>query len=142
MSDCLGCGGLLTGRQKKWCSASCSKQEGRRKHLWDRYQITPEQWDIILEFQGGVCAVCKREPTETRKLCVDHEHGGIVRGLICNYPCNLQIIRKHKKPDLLQNAADYLRNPPAVQALGMAITAPPVVRKERTPSRRQRRGGR
>lgn len=138
-SDCVVCGGILTGRRKKYCSSSCSKLAGRTAHLLKIYGLTPEQWSAILDYQGGVCAICKRPPTGTRKLCVDHEHGGIVRGLICNYPCNLQLIRKHKTDVLLRSAADYLASPPAVEALGIAIVAPERPKRKRQPVRRRPR---
>jgi hypothetical protein len=74
-------------------------------------------------------------------LVVDHEHdggpSGKVRGLICVIPCNLKIVARHKSPDLLQAAADYLRDPPAVKVFGEVI-APGRPRKKRRARRRKR----
>lgn len=66
----------------------------RRSHLKQLYGITPERYDLLLQQQGGVCAICKR-PRQTR-LHVDHDHaccpgrrscGECVRGLLCG-SCN------------------------------------------------------
>lgn len=77
---------------------------------WKRrgIEFTPEQYDDLLNEQGGVCAVCKRPPG-AKRLAVDHDHStGRVRGLTC-FRCNKFIIGRHRTPDLLQAGADYLR---------------------------------
>lgn len=139
--ECVGCGGTLTGRRRKYCSSYCAKRAGRNTYLVNRYGITQDQYDELLEYQGGVCAVCKLPPKGRRVLVVDHEHtggpSGKVRGLICVIPCNLRIVAKHKQPDLLQAAADYLREPPAVKLFGEVI-APGRPRKRRQPRKRKR----
>lgn len=64
-----------------------------RKSNLGLYGITPEQYDIMLEKQGGVCAICGQ--VETRmlnhkivRLSVDHNHKtGKIRGLLC-HKCN------------------------------------------------------
>ncbi len=53
-----------------------------------RYGITIQDYDTMLENQGGKCAICRRERLGKRKLCVDHDHAtGKVRGLLCTV-CN------------------------------------------------------
>lgn len=62
-----------------------------------RYGITPEDYDRVLQHQGGVCAICKSPPKNVR-LHIDHEHGtNTVRGLLC-YQCNrlLGHLEKHQ----------------------------------------------
>jgi predicted nucleic acid-binding Zn ribbon protein len=61
-------------------------------HIKNRYNITLEEWDIMLLQQGGVCAICKRpQSVEGKRLAVDHDHiTNRVRGLLCN-PCNMLI---------------------------------------------------
>lgn len=52
----------------------------RRVHLRRKYGITPEEYDELLERQGGTCALCPA----TQRLCVDHDHDtGRIRGLLC-----------------------------------------------------------
>lgn len=57
------------------------------------YGITVEEYDRLLEAQGGTCARCKKPPSETLRLAVDHCHTtGRVRGLLCG-PCNTYLGR-------------------------------------------------
>ena len=72
--------------------------ESRNSHYKHRYGITLDDYNALLEQQGGVCAICGEPPSpkNTRahwnnKLCVDHCHdGGHVRALLCN-DCNLAV---------------------------------------------------
>src|SRR5688572_29467720 len=52
------------------------------------YGITVEQYEKMLELQGGVCAICGNPPGRQR-LAVEHDHGPSkrVRGLAC-WKCN------------------------------------------------------
>lgn len=67
-----------------------------RRNLKALYNITPEQYDEMLEAQGGVCGICGKPPMGSRRLAVDHDHrccpgskscGECVRGLLCG-SCN------------------------------------------------------
>ena len=63
-------------------------------------------YDLMLERQRGVCAVCGEQPA--RSLCVDHCHAtGKVRGLLCS-PCNLAIGQFKDSPARLRKAAAYV----------------------------------
>lgn len=107
----------------------------RAYHLKSLYNMSVEQYDTILDSQGGVCAICLRPP-RGKKLSVDHDHiTGIVRGLLCT-SCNLRVVGKHRKGDVLRRAADYLDAPPAVNVIG-EVVAPN--RKKKRPARRRRR---
>jgi hypothetical protein len=47
----------------------------RRKHrLRCVYGISLEEYDAMLDRQGGVCAICKKKPDEGKVLFVDHCH--------------------------------------------------------------------
>jgi hypothetical protein len=132
------CGNELTGKQRRWCSDTCSKDGARAARLRAIFDISPEDYDAILAEQGGVCAVCGREPT-TVFFPVDHSHRtGLVRGVICSY-CNLRVVAKHTDPHLLQRAADYLRDPPARRALGRDVVAPGRPKKKRKPRTTRRK---
>ncbi len=57
------------------------------------YGITLEQYEEMLEAQGGVCKICGDPPPTGRKkyLSVDHCHQtGRVRGLLCTQ-CNTRL---------------------------------------------------
>lgn len=54
----------------------------REIHLRNKFGLTPEEYDAILESQGVVCALCESQPTPGISLHVDHDHGtGEIRGL-------------------------------------------------------------
>jgi hypothetical protein len=82
----------------------CGVLGWRCKHLsradWLRwkYGLTPDQYDELLDAQGGVCAICERTPEENgNRLTVDHDHTtGKIRGLLCKV-CNRDVgrIEKH-----------------------------------------------
>lgn len=78
-----------------------------------KFGLTLESYDILLESQGGVCAVCQRPERKARlgvvmAIAVDHDHdSGVVRGLLCN-ACNLGLGKFEDDPARLRAAADYL----------------------------------
>lgn len=133
---CQECGKPLTGRQSKFCSDGCRKQAARWAWILAVYGLTPEDYRAILAHQGGKCAICKKTFPEGKTPHVDHEHGKapFVRGILCAY-CNTRLVGRLKNHQLAQWLADYLRDPPAVTALGRAVHAPgrpPKKRKRRT----------
>jgi len=82
----------------------------RKAHLKKMYNITLEEYDILLEKQNGVCAICFGKETSYRNevLSVDHNHEtGKIRGLLCN-TCNRAIGLLKDDPKLLINAVNYL----------------------------------
>lgn len=74
----------------------------RAYHLKTNYGLTVEEYDELLQKQGGVCAICSNPP-KAQSLHVDHDPkccprtrgkqgtiktcGKCIRGLVC-YPCN------------------------------------------------------
>ena len=74
------------------------------------YGLTREDYAVLLEEQGGVCAIC-REPCATgQTLSVDHDHAtGRVRGLLCR-TCNLGIGHLRDDARLVASALEYLRS--------------------------------
>ncbi|WP_037821884.1 endonuclease VII domain-containing protein [Streptomyces sp. NRRL B-24720] len=69
-----------------------TSEERRARDLRNKYGITPEQYDQLLEAQGGLCAIC-RGPQRGRRpvLAIDHCHeSGLVRALLCDY-CNFKV---------------------------------------------------
>jgi len=85
-------------------------------------------WDDIDRHQGHVCFICGQKQKSGIRLATDHSHAsGLVRGLLCA-SCN-RILGKIEDPrfwskqtvEKLLRAAEYLSNPPAVQALGKEV---------------------
>lgn len=85
----------------------------RRAHFKKSYGITIEDYDIMSESQGHVCAICGNAETAKnqygiKRLAVDHCHqSGTVRGLLCA-DCNRALGMFRDNPNLLRKAADYL----------------------------------
>ncbi len=80
--------------------------------LEKRYGITLEQYNELVEIQGGRCAICNKLPTGTnhtsKRLAVDHCHAtGAVRGLLCG-TCNTTIGMIEDRPELLDRMRRYL----------------------------------
>jgi hypothetical protein len=127
------CGNELVGRQRKWCSERCSKDGARAARLAQVFNLTPEEYDQILEHQGGKCAICHRLPKPGKRLAVDHDHKtGFVRGLLC-FMCNKRVLGARSAEVLVKTAA-YVTDPPARKALGRDVVAngrPPKKRKRR-----------
>lgn len=136
-----GCEQLLTGRQKKYASSECSKRAGRAAWVMRVYGLTLEEFDAILAFQDGRCGVCQREPRAGETFHIDHEHSnkgaGVVRGILCPY-CNTRLVGRLKSHERAQQLADYLRDPPAVRALGHPVIANGRPKRKRQPRKRAR----
>lgn len=83
--------------------------------LADNFNLTPEMWMAIFNFQKGLCALCKCPLDKT--INTDHDHkSGLVRGLLC-FRCN-QALRESMTLDFVRKVLDYLIYPPATTALG------------------------
>lgn len=85
----------------------------RHKERERKFGITRQKYADLFHSQNGVCAICFKPETATRKgvikaLAVDHDHQtGEVRGLLCS-DCNTGIGKLKDDPEVLRNAADYL----------------------------------
>jgi hypothetical protein len=74
---------------REYNRAKCQDPRFRlNKHLKHKYGITIEEYEDMLDKQGGVCYICHRECKVNGRLCVDHCHrSGKVRALLCTQ-CN------------------------------------------------------
>jgi hypothetical protein len=76
----------------------------RHYHLKHRYGIGADDFDALVEQQGGVFAICGKEAPEH----VDHSHvTGAVRGILC-FNCNGGLGQFKDSIDSLVNAVAYL----------------------------------
>jgi hypothetical protein len=79
----------------------------RRFRLRNKYNLTPDQADELLDGQGGVCAICN-EDDPTGGWVVDHDHdSGVVRGILCR-KCNSGIGLLKDSVSVLRAATIYL----------------------------------
>jgi len=97
----------FNGECKPCVAMRVKNRNYRSKHLRRTYGITEDQYQMLLDAQGGVCAICG-EPPRTRRLAVDHCHkGGHVRGLLCSH-CNGAIGMLKDDPVIANKAVEYL----------------------------------
>lgn len=77
-----------------------------KKHV-DFLNTVRPFYDRILEYQDGVCGVCKLPPSTRRKFDLDHDHRQMyARGLL-HARCN-RALPAWITPEWLRQAADYL----------------------------------
>jgi Autographiviridae endonuclease VII len=97
-------------RVRAWAARNRDKRlrKLRETHLRNKFGLTVEEYDEILEAQDGVCALCDSLPTPGISLHVDHDHGtGEIRGLLC-VRCNNALGLFREDPDLLKRAVRYV----------------------------------
>lgn len=91
------------------------QKRGRRRDILRKFNITPEEYELLLLKQGSVCAICKQPETalgsfdkKPKRLAVDHCHKtDVVRGLLCSR-CNLAIGYLGEQDGLFDAAKQYL----------------------------------
>lgn len=103
------------------------KEKAKDLRLRREYHITLAEFKKTLEYQQGVCFICKKKLNKKGiplLLAVDHRHDdGLVRGLLC-WPCNKAIAVLQDSMERAYNAYLYLKNPPFVVTNGERFTAP------------------
>lgn len=73
-----------------------------------KYGITEHEYNMLLFFQNGVCAICGQLDKSGRQLAIDHDHiSGKNRALLCG-SCNNGLGRFKDNVEALRNAANYL----------------------------------
>lgn len=109
-------------RHRHWCrpcmaaylKAWHEKRGGRTVYYRQRDTgVTPEQYAQMVLAQGGVCAICLRDPKGTTKRCdvlnADHDHAtGKPRGLLCGH-CNRALGLLRDDVEIMQAAIDYIK---------------------------------
>lgn len=102
---------LCTGeRVRDWADANPEKVKAKARAgaLRRKYGLTVEEYESLLEGQGGACALCGVKP-EGRRLLVDHDHEtNRVRGLLCTR-CNSALAQFGDTVDGLQRAVEYVQ---------------------------------
>jgi len=105
-------------------------EKRRDSYLRRTYNISLSEYLSILEFQDHKCCICRKE-LDGISNAVDHDHkSGVVRGILCAY-CNHRVLGRMTDWEIAQRMADYLREPPAVAALGNRIVPKKSPRKRR-----------
>lgn len=74
----------------------------------NKYGVTPEKYQEMLDEQSHVCAICGGTNPDGRQLFIDHCHKtNKVRGLLCT-TCNSGIGYLDDSPEMLRRAWQYL----------------------------------
>lgn len=105
-------------KEREWSrkARSSNPRKKRNKYLWDTHKITIEQYEEMLESQGGVCAICLGPSVNEGNFSVDHDHdccpgstscGKCVRALLCGH-CNRGLGLFNDNRGLLEAASQYL----------------------------------
>ena len=89
----------------------------RNRTLKCEYGIGIAEYEQMFQAQKGLCAIClkpesviDKKRNAVRRLAVDHCHTtNKIRGLLC-YGCNVSIGKMNDDPEVLERAAQYIRN--------------------------------
>ncbi len=107
-----GCLQLRTGKDSPAYKhgRSNTKEYDLELHMKRNYGLDFSKYNMMLENQNGVCAICSSLPPKHHKqrLNIDHCHStGRVRGLLCD-ACNRALGLMKDSPDLMLKAISYL----------------------------------
>jgi hypothetical protein len=89
------------------------RQYAQKHRLREKFGITIDHYQALLDQQGGKCAICNGVEQVasngiSRLMAVDHNHDtGSIRGILCTN-CNRAIGLLHDDPVILQKAIAYL----------------------------------
>jgi hypothetical protein len=101
------------------------KAANHEKRVQETYGLKKGEYAQLYEFQGGLCALCRRATGASRRLSVDHDHAtGEVRGLLCR-PCNSLLGHARDKARFFLLCIWYLRYPPYRRMQGEGLRWPP-----------------
>jgi hypothetical protein len=94
--------------QKQWYQNN--KNKIKNDDLKKKFDITLDEYDIMLFQQDGKCKICGIHHTKCKKsLAVDHCHTtGKVRGLLCTH-CNMLLGYAQDNINTLKSAIKYLK---------------------------------
>lgn len=117
---CPICGTAIGPKRRQGaicCSEACKRLAAGAKYRarnpdvgLARYQMQPGDYEVLLQAQGGLCAICgaKEAGGKGGRFNVDHDHStGQIRGLLC-YSCNLGIGLLRDDADLMRAAIRYM----------------------------------
>lgn len=98
-----------SGRRERLRNPDGVRQRELKNDLKKNYGISLEQYQTMLDAQGGVCGICGQPRGKRRRLSVDHNHKtGEVRGLLCDR-CNPALERLETVLNWATRAEEYLR---------------------------------
>ena len=81
------------------------------QYIKARYNLTADEYSVLLSQTGGICPVCKKAfgNTKLRRPVIDHCHRtNAIRGIICG-KCNVSIGKLYDDYDTLLRAAEWVK---------------------------------
>lgn len=98
----------------------------RKAHLKKMHRMTPEQYESLKAFQGGLCGLCLRAKGVYKNLAVEHDHAQAIldghpanescplcwRGLACGM-CNKFLGFARDDPAMFLRFHSWVIDPPA-----------------------------
>lgn len=127
---CAGCQSYrdeadFRGERQTQCWA-CRSAKSHAAMTERVYGLSGEQYDALLELQGGGCAVCGGKP-KSKRLAVDHDHKtGAVRGLLCKRHNKDALGSLHDSIAQVTALWHYLNTPPASGDWAPISNQPPL----------------
>lgn len=95
----------LNAYRREYNATPERKRKGRDAYYQRTYGISADEFDLLLEKQGGVCAICAGPDPKH----LDHDHAtGEIRGILC-VNCYHGLGKFFDDVDLLERAVAYLR---------------------------------
>ncbi len=98
---------LRNARLRQWREKNpvAARAVDKRRHLKQKYGLSPQQVEEMRERQDGRCAICERRTT---RLFVDHCHTkGHIRALLCQ-TCNTFLGWYEKKANTILRFQRYI----------------------------------
>ena len=99
----------------KACINLNNKDTRTKEDRWDyqlqnKYGITLEQYEVMLENQNGSCHICGTTACQSgKRMAVDHNHvTNKVRGILC-FKCNTGLGKFNDDITILEQAVSYLK---------------------------------
>lgn len=109
LNKCRKCMNEYHKLARKKVPKEIRQKKRRERMLKEKYDISSEEFDILLTKQNNSCSICKKKYNDGEKaFCVDHNHkSGRIRGVLC-HNCNVAIGNLEDNIINILNAANYL----------------------------------
>ena len=96
-------------KRKKYNNCPKIKEQQLNYNLQQKYGITIDDKQAMIDKQNGLCAICKRKLNGNQEAFVDHNHKtDEVRGILCGN-CNFILGHAKDSIDILYKAISYLK---------------------------------
>ena len=109
-SECLSIWKVTFEKERRNRLKANDPKFDKRRDVKKYFGISLEEYEEMIEEQGGSCAICGTNEPRGRGWHVDHDHGsGVIRGVLCHH-CNLGIGHFKDDTNVIKNAISYLEH--------------------------------